>query len=384
MQRNYYLIFFILIFSVQTSKAQVARILRDSHASLKALKSLTYFTDFTEENPFNPGDISKGTTKSQILYKDDGTIDFMSEDRNINSGQTRTREIYGNGKRYTFDLVDSTYDVDDVKGEMKSELPEIITVAQTYLQKGPDKIIQKEDTLFNGNMAYQFLIKAYDTIANGNYDYTHKTILIDKNSLIPVYYREIGEGSAFKDGAAIGRLKFFIEKSFKAIKVNQVILDTAMNFDGFHTVNTNMLSVGETAPPIDAVSIIDDQNILSIALKAPVKLVVFGSTSCAANPLSNPMLNRLHEKYAMKQFSIINIYTGDKLEQISRYVKNNGLKFPVFYGTRSLNSKFKTVGTPNFYLLNADGKIVASIRGYSDSLEEELVSKIDTLLEARY
>jgi thioredoxin-related protein len=381
MQRNYSLYFFMLIFSVQTLKAQLSQVLKDSETNLKALKSLSYLTDFTNENPFNPGDISKGTTRTQIIFRDNGLIEFRKEESNINFGQTMTREIYGNGRQYTFDLLDSTYAIDVVKGEIKSELHEIITGALTYLQKSPKKILQKKDTLFNGKMAYQFLIKAYDTIANGNHDYTFKTILIDKNSSMPVYYKETGEGSAFKDGFAIGRLKFFNEKSFKDIKLNEVISDTAINIDGFHKVNTNMLNVGETAPSIDAVPVTDDPIVISSALKAPIKLVVFGSTTCAANPLSNPMLNRLNAKYAKKQFSIINIYTGDKTEQIIRYVKNNDLKFPVFLGTRLLSSKFRTVGTPNFYLLNNEGKIVASISGYSDSLEEELVSKIDTLLK---
>lgn len=117
------------------------------------------------------------------------------------------------------------------------------------------------------------------------------------------------------------------------------------------------------------------------ALKANIKLVVFGSTTCSANPLSNPMLNKLHLKYANRPFSIVNIYTGDKIEQISSYVKNNQLNFPVFSGTRSLSSKFKTVGTPNFYLIDHDNKVIASFNGFYDGLEKDLVTKIDTSLK---
>ncbi|WP_169306795.1 TlpA family protein disulfide reductase [Pedobacter polaris] len=365
-------------------KAQIPQVLNNSYANLKALKSLSYCTNFTEENPFNPGDFFRGTTKSQISYNDNSSVNFKKEERNINLGQIFTREIYNNSKLHTFDLVDSTYTKDDIKGGVKSELHEIISGTLILLRKNPSKILQYNDTLFNGKKCYQFLIKAYDTLANGNHDYTFKTVLIEKHSLMPVYYKEIGAGTAFKDGFPIGRLKFFIEKSFIDIKVNELIVDTEIKTDGFHELNTSMLNVGEIAPPIDVIPIANDElNDISV-LKAPVKLVVFGSTTCSANPLSNPMLNRLHSKYSTKPFSIVNIYTGDKVEQITKYVQNNSLKFPVFFGTRLLRAKFKTVGTPNFYLIDPNGRIVASISGYSNSLEEELTTKIDTLLKKIY
>ncbi|GGI26526.1 hypothetical protein GCM10008119_23090 [Pedobacter mendelii] len=370
----------MLVVQIQYSKAQKFEVLNETYTNLHKLKSLSYSTNFTEENPFNPGDFSKGIIKTQISYGKDGVIDFRRDDSDKNSGQIVTNEIYKNGKRYTFNLTDSTYAVDNFTGIVKDELHGIISAMLICLGKEPSKVLHNNDTLYNGRMCYQFLIKAYDTIAHGNHDYTFKTILIDKISMMPLYYKEIGSGAAFKDGYEIGRLKFFIEKAFTDFKLNQIISSNELNFDGFQEVNKSMLRIGETAPLIDATPISNAKLFWKNSMKLDVKLVVFGSTTCSANPLSNPMLNRLHSKYAGKNFYIVNVYTGDTVEQISQYIKNNHINFPVFFGTRSLSLRFKTIGTPNFYLIDWNDKIVASIDGFSDSLEEELTTKINNLI----
>lgn len=80
-------------------------------------------------------------------------------------------------------------------------------------------------------------------------------------------------------------------------------------------------------------------------------------------------------RYVYQPFSIVNIYTGDKLEQIPSYVKNNQLKFPVFFGARILSSEFKTVGIPNFYLIDFDGKVAAIVNRFYGNIEKDLVKK---------
>jgi thiol-disulfide isomerase/thioredoxin len=378
--RIYILLFFALLPTVLSAQTPTAKIFTATAAKVHALKSVSYRIQFTNENPFSSGDISKGMSKVEVLFDAKGTVRFKKEETNINAGQIIFREIYSKGKFHTFDLIDSIYTEDVLKNGMSSDLDELTSMMLTQLKEHPTKIVQKKDTLFENKSCYYFLFKAYDTIANGNHDYTFKKIVIDRETLLPVYFREDGAGSAFKEGLPLGRLHFFSEKRWLDVKVNVLINDTSFTSAGFHPPNKEMLAIGETAPPINVTNLIDDR-INNDALKAPVRLVIFGATNCAANPLANPMLNRLQAKYASSAFAIVNIYSGETKEQINAYVTNNALKFPVFMGSSQLKHAFKTMGTPNFYLIDAQGKVVSSISGYSTKLENELTTQIEALLK---
>lgn len=88
------------------------------------------------------------------------------------------------------------------------------------------------------------------------------------------------------------------------------------------------------------------------------------------------MLNRLNEKFSDQQFAIVNIYSNEAAKEVKDYVSNNKLQFPVYLASRKLNKEFKTVGTPNFYLIGKDGTIIESIEGYSVNLENRLTTEI--------
>ena len=92
------------------------------------------------------------------------------------------------------------------------------------------------------------------------------------------------------------------------------------------------------------------------------------------------MLNRLHEKYNASEVAVISIYTDETSEQVSKYVTANDLKFPVYIGSRGQKKSYHTLGTPNFYILDREGKVVESVNGFSDDLEQRLERKIDKLL----
>jgi thioredoxin-related protein len=98
---------------------------------------------------------------------------------------------------------------------------------------------------------------------------------------------------------------------------------------------------------------------------------------CGANPLANPVLTRLHQKYATADFSIVSIYTGETLAQVKQYINANKLVFPVYISDLKTRKAFKTVGTPNFYLVDKSGNIIKSLGGYNDDMERDLSKLID-------
>ncbi len=336
-------ILFLFLATFAHAQNVSADILKKTVNRIRALKSISYKVNSTENNPFNKGQVISATVDAKVVFSPSGAVSYKKEFTNINSGQSLFQEIYLEGKYYSINLTDSTYTEDVPKSAVVCEMTEIATLIESELTKNGSKITHQTDTVFEGNKCYNFLIKSHDTVTNGIHDYTHRQILINHKTLLPVYVKNTTAGTAYKGGAS-------------------------------------MLKDGDQAPKLilKTVSGIDTPE---SDFNGKLLLVVFGATGCPANPLANPMLNRMHANFSSEKFIIINIYTNEMSEVVQKYIENNKLAFPVYIGNRTLSKAFKTPGTPNFYLISSEGKILRSFRGYKNSLEKDLTSHITKLLE---
>ena len=366
-----------VLFSVAAlqAKSQTADVFKKTMAKIAAFKTIQYQTNFVNENPFSPGAITVGKTTTSIILNQDGSVAYQEEQNELNPGKILTKKVFSNGKLYFFDRTDSTYTIETPTTPIGSDLSAVATLLKESINKYPNKIVQNSDTLFKGKKCFNFLIKRYDTLDNGHHDYTYKSVLIDKQTLLPVYVRENGAGTMKKGGISIGRIKFFAEQTFSDFKINKPIWKTTVSLNGFSQPNKEMLKKGTVAPPLQLRTLSETAFAIT-NLKNKTLLVVFGSTLCPANPLANPMLNRLNNKFSDKEFAIVNIYSSEAAKDVKDYVSNNKLLFPVYLANRNLNKKYKTVGTPNFYLIDKDGTIIESIEGYSLNLETRLTAEI--------
>jgi len=380
MKKNYLVV--LTLFLVHFAKAQETplQILEKAVEKIGSIRSLSYESKFTSKNPFSEGDISHGKNQAVLIFDNDGSIKAMNLSTEINEGQTKYREIYLNDTLHTLDLVDSIHS--SSKKDKKSISSDMITAVNQIktILKDPFKIVRNKDTVVNDILCYSFFIKLYDSLINGNHDYTYNYLVIDKTTLMPLYTKATGEGMAEKDGRPLGRLKFFDERSFYNLRINENIDGSIFLFNRseYSAPNLTMLDEGVLAPDLKLKDLSNHDVALSL-FKNKVLLVEFGGTACAANPLANPMLNRLNERYSQKNFSIVSVYSGETSEQVKKYISSNNLQFPVYLGTRKLTKEFKTMGTPNFYLIDRNGIILHSFRGYSDDLEKNLNEKIKVL-----
>lgn len=371
-------VIYLLLAIIAHAQSTTTDIFRKSADRFRSLKSIRYNVKSTDKNPFAEGNVTVATTAAAVVFNPEGAISYKNVLTNIDSGQSLFRETYLNGKLYSVNLIDSTYTEEIPKARVICEITEIASMMESELMQHPSKIIHQLDTVFEGKQCYSFMIKSYDTIENGNHNYTHKQILIDQKTMLPLYLKITGAGSAYKEGLSLGRLTIYNEKIFYGFAINKKINAAPFVNSGLSLPNTEMLKVGEKAPELLLKSL-SGMPIPQDNFKAKLLLVVFGGTNCPANPLANPMLNRLHSKFASAKFSIINVYTSETSEQVKKYIDSNSLKFPVYLGTRNLNKAFKTLGTPNFYLISTGGKVVRTYNGYSDSLEEDLIENIVNL-----
>ena len=87
-----------------------------------------------------------------------------------------------------------------------------------------------------------------------------------------------------------------------------------------------------------------------------------------------PLLKALHEKYA-NQATIIGISVDDSLERTDRTIKETKMTYPVLAEGKGfegpLMKAYHIQGTPEVFVLDRDGKIVARL-GSAKQIEETL------------
>jgi len=359
--------------SLLHAQSSTGFIFEQTIAKIENLKSVSYTANSLNGNFFSKDDITKKTNKVSVILKN-RLIDYKLIEAFDDQNKPIYNQIYREGLSYTFNIIDSTYTFDKTK-ESSYGLTDFAETLKKSLQKNPTKIIRKPDTIYKSIDCYSFFIKTYDTVLNGQHDFTHKYILINKNNFLPVSLKEKGAGTASKGGYVIGRIIINNEEVYTNIKVNPKIIVHPILFKGFHLENSKMLSIGDDSPQL-AVKTLSGGVVDQSIFKNKILLVVFGSIDCAANPV----LNRLYAKYKSANLAILNIFTSETGEQVQKYIDANSLDFPLYLATRKQHSDFKIISTPNFYIIGADRKIKTAINGYSDKLENQLIKTIDELL----
>ena len=376
------LIAIILVFRGSDVQSQPKEILEKTADKIFSFKNISFESSTVNTNPFSSGDTSYIKSDVVMVFNNQKKVSSIYKHFSINNEQTVFKEISVHDSLYFANLSDSTYTVKALAGNMiSSDLTDLAELIRNQMLKKPGKLIQKPDTLINGINCYNFLFKLHDTILKENHNYSHKTISISKKDLLPLYVKDTGAGIMEKGGIVIGRVKIFNELHYSRYRVNQKIDQQTFVFNklGFYKPNDKMLNTGDTAPGLNLKDL-NDREIATENFKNKLLLLEFGSTGCPANSLVNPMLNRLHKKYSGDNVLILSIYTNEGQDQVKKYIASNNIEFPVYLGSKTLPREFKTLGTPNFYLIDKDGKVLAGIDGYSGSLESAITKKIDALL----
>lgn len=377
-------IFSLFISYFAYGQNQSVSVLQKTIDKINSLKTLSYDYRSTYTNPFSAGDTVQASTKSVLEFDGRGLLKRTREKTEINKGESRFEIFFKNDTLYQVDLLDSTYTLypKPVQADISSTgLMPVIELIRNAVKENPTKIFQKKDTVVNGIDCHNFLIKTYDSVVNGQHNFTNEYIAINKITNLPVLYKSNVAGIIEKDGHFIGRVNSFNEDYFSNFKIDKAIDPSVFNFDlsSFSLPNKNMLAEGSIAPTLRLKNL-QSKEVPPAEFKNKLLLIEFGATDCGANPLANPILNRLYKKYALLNFSIVSIYSGESAGKVKKYIDANSLEFPVYLGSLQNKKIFKTVHTPNFYLVDKNGKVLKSIDGYNDDLEKELSEKIDEAL----
>jgi thiol-disulfide isomerase/thioredoxin len=303
-------------------------------STIKAINNhhvLYYRVKSIQKNPFSEND--KTINKSIEIVNLNGAGNIVAQNilLNINNHQTDLREVFSHDTLYNIDLRDSVYSIDQHPKGLYNSLNSFSENIRHAIKKASSKIALRQDTTIDHIRCYSFFINSFDTIVNNNHNFTYQFFYINKKTLLPIYTKELGAGSAEKGGYSLGRLSFFSETYFYGYEFNRKPSSRTFYFDksGFDIKNENMLANGTIAPEI-MVRNLSEKAIPVSEFKNKIILLEFGSTTCGANPLANPMLNRLGKKYNSPDIAVISIYSEETPDQVKNYIKANHIQFPIY------------------------------------------------------
>lgn len=118
--------------------------------------------------------------------------------------------------------------------------------------------------------------------------------------------------------------------------------------------------------------------------KGKVVLLDFWYMSCRPCIKALPHLDELSQTYKDRGVEVIGIDSPDnpkRLEQLSDFVLKKGITYPTAVGDFAVDSLYNVRLYPTLYLINQKGEIAYSQFGFSESMLDTLVGKIEVLLE---
>lgn len=129
------------------------------------------------------------------------------------------------------------------------------------------------------------------------------------------------------------------------------------------------VEVGDRAPEYAAPSLTGERMALSDQ-RGKVVLVNVWATWCGPCRVEMPSLQALHERFRDQGFTVlaVSIDTGPGYrEKVERFVQEYGLDFPVLLDPDArIQREFRTVGVPETFVLDREGRIVKRLIGAAD------------------
>lgn len=129
----------------------------------------------------------------------------------------------------------------------------------------------------------------------------------------------------------------------------------------------------QPAPPIEGETV-EGKKVSLADYKGKVVLINFWATWCGPCKQEIPTLVSLKTKYAAQGLEILGVVSNDDLKQATDYARAHEMTWPQLLGTAEQGSVYGVKGIPANFIVNREGKVVATIEGLiePDLLESEV------------
>ena len=144
------------------------------------------------------------------------------------------------------------------------------------------------------------------------------------------------------------------------------------------------LAAGDPVPDFAAPVIDGDSLHLSSLEGQPVLLNVW-ATWCPPCREEMPALQALHEELGPRGLRVVGVSVDSRgsEETIRRFLEEGGYTFTILHdASDAVSRQFRTIGVPESFLIDAEGRVVRRWIGKFDPLAEDVVRDIEALLPA--
>ncbi|BBE17582.1 thiol:disulfide interchange protein [Aquipluma nitroreducens] len=236
-----------------------------------------------------------------------------------------------------------------------------------------EKIIeQKPDTLIGGKNCIKYVIKA------SKLAYLLSTELcFEKEQLFPLYYRHklISGMSSQSVIATFSNTKvdfqlpasYFSEESLFGRKLEKNTKE----------IKYKQLKIGEVAPDWELPILGKMIKLSSKELLGKYIMLEFTGTWCPHCWDAVKMMNRLENEFnGNNKLSILSVFSTDidNEEKITKFANEQKIKSTILHSAKTVGDKYYVVGYPSFFIIDPTGKLVLTIAGYSQDIENEIAN----------
>ena len=135
-------------------------------------------------------------------------------------------------------------------------------------------------------------------------------------------------------------------------------------------------------PEFEAVTLTGDY-LTAEELHGKVVLLDFWFTSCPPCIKALPGLRRIHRKMGDDHFVLVSVSTDQDQATLKEFIAKNGMEWPqVWDKNHELARKLKVESYPSYILVNHEGEIVYSTRGWSERIDMEIGQKVASAVKA--
>jgi cytochrome c-type biogenesis protein len=145
------------------------------------------------------------------------------------------------------------------------------------------------------------------------------------------------------------------------------------------------LAAGDRVPSFGAPVLDGDSLHLASLAGQPVLLNIW-ATWCAPCREEMPALQALHEQFGSRGLRILGVSVDSRGSEptIRRFIDEGGYTFTILHDPAdAVSREFRTIGVPETFLIDGDGRLVRRWIGKFDPLAEDVVADILPLLPAR-
>jgi peroxiredoxin len=111
-----------------------------------------------------------------------------------------------------------------------------------------------------------------------------------------------------------------------------------------------------------------------------VVLLEFWATWCPPCRMAIPDLNDINARFKDRDFAILAVSIGEKIETVRDFADEFGITFTVLIDDNDVNSRFGVMTIPTTFIIDKNGNIASKHLGFVPGLADVLSEEIEGLL----